>query len=244
VNLGAIAPGGDGPIPDFRSFLLLPGEYRIDDNWHVSGLRGTGSKDIVVNGAFVPEYRTQSHIPYALGERLPGQELNDGVLYRLPWSVVFNSAIAASALGSAKGFIETWTAETRSRRVPGVGPLADDPLTQRRLAEALWDLDAAVALVRSDARTVWDMGEAGVTASMAEKGRFRWNMTRGVERSSDAVAELWRTASGRAVFLDHPLQRRFQDFQAALGHAYLGTDVVARAVGGTLLGAAKTPLIL
>jgi hypothetical protein len=69
-------------------------------------------------------------------------------------------------------------------------------------------------------------------------------MTRGVERLSDAVAELWRTASGRAVFLDHPLQRRFQDFQAALGHAYLGTDVVARAVGGTLLGAAKTPLIL
>jgi 3-hydroxy-9,10-secoandrosta-1,3,5(10)-triene-9,17-dione monooxygenase len=244
VNLGAIVPGAEGPIPDFRSFLLLAGQYEIDDNWHVSGLRGTGSKDIVVEDAFVPEYRTQSHIPYALGERLPGQDLNDGVLYRLPWSVVFNMAIVASALGSARGFIETWIAETKDRKVAGTGRLADDPLTQRRLAEALWDLDAAVALVRSDARTVWEMGEAGVAASMAERARFRWNMTRACERLSDAVAELWRTASGRAVFVDHPLQRRFQDFQAALGHAYLGTDPVAKAVGGTLLGAAKTPLIL
>src|SRR5262249_50256488 len=58
VNLGAIVPGGE--IPDFRSFLLLAGQYRIEDNWHVAGLKGTGSKDIVVDEAFVPEHRTQS----------------------------------------------------------------------------------------------------------------------------------------------------------------------------------------
>ena len=46
VNLGAIVPGGD--IPEFRSFLLLPGQYRIEDNWHAAGLKATGSKDIVV----------------------------------------------------------------------------------------------------------------------------------------------------------------------------------------------------
>src|SRR5436309_7663204 len=53
VNLGAVLPAG--PIADFRSFLLLPDQYRIEDNWHVAGLKGTGSKDIVVDETFVPE---------------------------------------------------------------------------------------------------------------------------------------------------------------------------------------------
>jgi 3-hydroxy-9,10-secoandrosta-1,3,5(10)-triene-9,17-dione monooxygenase len=60
------------PVPDFKSFLLLGDQYRIDDNWHVAGLQGTGSKDIVVENAFVPEYRSQSHIDYATNALLPG----------------------------------------------------------------------------------------------------------------------------------------------------------------------------
>ena len=61
-------------------------------------------------------------------------------------------------------------------------------------------------------------------------------MNRGCERVGLAVSELFQAASGRSIFLDHPLQRRFQDVQGALGHAYLVSDPVARALGGNLLG--------
>ena len=38
---------------------LIPNtEFRIIDNWYVSGLRGTGSKDVVAEDVFVPEHRT------------------------------------------------------------------------------------------------------------------------------------------------------------------------------------------
>jgi len=246
VNLGAIVSGGrsEGSIPDYRSFLLLPDQYRIEDNWYVAGLKGTGSKDIVVDGAFVPEYRTQSHVDYAFGAPLPGQEQNDGILYRLPWSVVFNLALAAAVLGSARGFLDIWIAEASNRSVPGGGRLADDSLTQRRLAEALWDLDAAVAVVRTDIDTLWEMAVEREIPSMADRARLRWNMNRGCERVSDAVADLFRSASGRSVFLDHPLQRRFQDLQGALGHAFLVPDPLAKAVGGQLLGTSKPELVL
>src|SRR5262245_6684635 len=56
VFLGGVAPG-DGPIPDMRTFLLPRSDYQIIDNWYVAGLAGTGSKDIVVDSAFVPEHR-------------------------------------------------------------------------------------------------------------------------------------------------------------------------------------------
>ncbi len=244
VNVGAIVDGRISGIADFRSFLLLPGEYRIEDNWYVAGLKGTGSKDIVVDGVLVPEVRTQSHVDYALGAPLPGQVLNDGPLYRLPWSVVFNVALAASVLGAAKGFVDTWIGETRNRVVAGGVRLADDPLTQRRLADAVWALDAGVTTTRAIAVELWARAEAGELPSMEERGRYRWNINRGCDLVGAAVVDLMRAASGRSVFLDHPLQSRFQDIQAGLGHAFLVPDPVARSVGGALLGTSKPELVL
>jgi len=242
VNLGAIVAGGE--IPEFRSFLLLPDQYRIDDNWNVAGLKATGSKDIVVEETFVPEYRTQSHLDYALGAPLPGQERNDGPLYRLPWSVVFNMALAASVVGSARGFVDEWIEQTKDRVGAGTGRLANDPLVQRRLADAVWDIDAAVALLRADAQTMWDRAEAFETPSMDDRARMRWTMNRAVERVADACVALYRAASGRTAFVDHPLHWRFQDLQTGLGHAFLVPDPLARAVGGALLGTDKPEFVL
>src|SRR4030095_9594578 len=119
---------GGASLPDFRSFLLLRDQYRIDDNWFVAGLSGTGSKDIVVDDAFVPDYRTQSHLDYAFNRSLPGRSENDGALYRLPWSVVFNMALAAAVIGSARGFIDEWVERTRPpKRAAGLRA-TDDPL--------------------------------------------------------------------------------------------------------------------
>jgi 3-hydroxy-9,10-secoandrosta-1,3,5(10)-triene-9,17-dione monooxygenase len=242
VNLGAAVPGGD--IPEFRSFLLLAGEYRIEDNWHVAGLKGTGSKDIVVAETFVPSHRTQSHVDYALGATLPGQARNDGPLYRLPFSVVFNMALAVSVLGAAKGFVDCWIDETANRVAVGGNRLADDPLTQRRLADALWDLDATIAVLRADMQAMWAMAEARETPTMQQRARARWNMTRGCERVAASIGDLFRSSSGRSVFLDHPLQAWLQDVQAGLGHAFLVSDPLAKAVGGHLLGTSKPEFVL
>jgi 3-hydroxy-9,10-secoandrosta-1,3,5(10)-triene-9,17-dione monooxygenase len=245
VNLGAVVPDPDATIPDFRSFLLHADQYRIEDNWHVAGLKGTGSKDIVVDETFVPEHRTQSHVDYAMGNPLPGQEVNPGALYRLPWSVVFNMALAASVFGSARGFVDAWVAENAGRVLPlGGGRLADDPISQRRLAEATWSVEAAIGRMRVDAVELWDMAEASHVATMAERGHFRWNLNRGCELVGNSVAELFRAASGRSIFLDHPLQARFQDVQGALGHAFLVADPLAKAVGGSMLGASKPEVVL
>ena len=206
VNLGAVVreQRGAGDLADFRSFLLLEGDYRIDDNWHVAGLRGTGSKDIVVDGVFVPAHRTQSHTEYAMGLALPGQVRNNGPLYRMPQSVVFNMAVAASVFGAAQGFVETWIDEARDRVNARRVRLADDPLVQRRVAEAAWTLDAAITMLRADAAELTRRARAGEVATMAERGAYRWHLNRNCEQVGTVTAELMRAASGRSLFLDHP----------------------------------------
>lgn len=247
VMLGAICGSREvagKPVRDFRSFLLRRDQYQIDDNWHVAGLQGTGSKDIVVTEAFVPEYRSQSHFDYAMNLPLPGQKLNDGPLFRLPWSVVFHMALASATLGSARGFVDLWIAQTRDRTLSFGGRAADDALMQKRLAEATWYLDASITRMRADAIELGQMAEARKAAPMELRARMRWNLNRGCELVGQAVAELFHAATGRTVFLDHPLQQRFQDLQAAMAHAYLTPDQVARAVGGSLLGTSKPEIIL
>ena len=60
VVLGAMVPGGGTEGLPFMVHVMLPrADYEIDpDSWQVMGLEGTGSKDVVVGGAFVPAYRT------------------------------------------------------------------------------------------------------------------------------------------------------------------------------------------
>src|SRR5260370_37682599 len=76
--LGGVLPAAEpGAPPEARIFLLPRHDYAIDDNWQEMGLCATGSKDIVVEGAFVPEYRTHSYRD-AFHLRNPGAALNDG----------------------------------------------------------------------------------------------------------------------------------------------------------------------
>ncbi|HEY5154086.1 MAG TPA: hypothetical protein VIJ47_05080, partial [Acidimicrobiales bacterium] len=191
-----------------------------------------------------PEYRTQSHIDYALGRPLPGQEVNPGPLYRLPWSVVFNMALAAATLGAARGFIDRWIEENRDRVVPPGKRIADDPITQRRLAEATWTFDAARTRLRADAVELWEMAEESYVPTMEERGQYRWNLNRGCELVGNAVVDLFHAASGRSIYSNHPLQRGFQDVQGALGHAFLVPDPVAQSVGGALLGTSTPEMVL
>src|SRR3954453_9854144 len=76
VVLGGVAPPADAGAPsEARTFLLPRSDYEHDHNLPVMGLCGTGSKDIVVRGAFVPYYRTHSYLD-AFHLRKPGTAVN------------------------------------------------------------------------------------------------------------------------------------------------------------------------
>jgi 3-hydroxy-9,10-secoandrosta-1,3,5(10)-triene-9,17-dione monooxygenase len=75
VLLGGIVTNDEGAPVDFRTFLLPASDYAIEDVWDTVGLRGTGSNDIVVAGAFVPEHRSLSFADVTTCV-CPGQEVN------------------------------------------------------------------------------------------------------------------------------------------------------------------------
>jgi 3-hydroxy-9,10-secoandrosta-1,3,5(10)-triene-9,17-dione monooxygenase len=230
VFLGGVAPG-DGPIPDMRTFLLPRRDYAIDDNWRVAGLAGTGSKDIVVDGAFVPEHRTHRMLDgYLL--RSPGQALNGGPLYRLSFGCVFASAVAAPAIGAARGALDLFRAETRAR-VSSLdrSKIAEDGFVQARLADAAAEIDAARSALERDWTELAALARAGEGIPLPPRVRCRSDASRAVARSVHAVDRLFEASGGRAIFLDNPIQRFFRDVHAMRAHAFNNPDKGARLFG-------------
>ena len=230
VFLGGVAPG-EGPLPDMRTYLLPRSDYRIDDNWRVAGLCGTGSKDIVVEGAFVPEHRTHRFVDGFM-LKSPGQAVNDSPLYRLPFGCVFSSAIAVPAIGAAAGALQLFASSTRTRTsaVAG-GKAAEDPFCHARLADAASQIDAAREALRRDWRELGALAEAGQGIPLGPRVRTRFDAGNAVARGVHAVDRLFEASGGRAIFLDNPIQRVFRDVHAMRAHAINNPDRAARLFG-------------
>lgn len=77
------------------------------------GLSGTGSKDVEIEEAFVPGYRTLRHLELAEGAY--GDRRADEPLYQIPWGCIFCAAIAAAAFGIASGALTRYHAYLESR---------------------------------------------------------------------------------------------------------------------------------
>src|SRR6185312_4596075 len=134
--IAAVVPDEQTGGSEYRVFLLPASDYSVIDTWYVSGLAGTGSKDVVVADAFVPQHRTLS-VEAGKGGRHPGSTINPGPLFRLPWFALFGFVIASVSLGIAKGAIEQYVATARTKLGTYTGrSLADFSTMQVHVAEA------------------------------------------------------------------------------------------------------------
>jgi 3-hydroxy-9,10-secoandrosta-1,3,5(10)-triene-9,17-dione monooxygenase len=216
---GLVPPLGDGDAPDMRTFLVPRSDYTIDDTWYAVGLCGTGSKDVVVDDAFVPEYRTHSYRD-AFYLTNPGAAVNDAPLYRLPFGLVFPACISSPAIGVALGALEAFRDQTTIRISPrDRSRVAEDPFAQLALAEAAAEVTAArdrlLGNFAEAMRTVRD----GTALSLAQRARYRWDTAKAVDRSVRSVDRLFEASGGRGVFLDNPIQRAWRDVHAIRAHA-------------------------
>ncbi|POX57375.1 flavin-dependent monooxygenase [Streptomyces sp. Ru71] len=218
--LGCLVPDADGNPVDMRTFLIPRTEYRIDDVWDTVGLRGTGSNDVVVEDVFVPEHRALSFGPVT-ALQVPGHELNDEPLYRLPYAGVFTTTISTPIVGIAEGAYEAYLDATRQRfRVSYGQKVAEDPFAQVRIARAGSDIDASWLQLSRNIAEMYDLARRGEEIPMALRTRTRRDQVLATERSVAALDLLMENAGGNAMRTGpHPVQRAWRDAHTGRGHA-------------------------
>lgn len=237
VLLGAmIPPAEEGGPPDMRTFLLPRADYRIEDGWHVFGLQGTGSQDIVVERAFVPDYRTHKAVDGFLC-RNPGQAENDAPLFRLPWAQIFLRLVSTAALGGAKAAVKGGLEITANRVSTNTGKASKaDPLVLGALARAMAQIDEMEVVLRRNMDDMLALAERGEDVPMEKRALYRYQSSSVVRRCADLVNELMPLLGGRAIYTSSPLVQPWLDLHAARAHVAndpnnMAPDVVASAMG-------------
>lgn len=212
-------------------FLLPREDYLIDDNWDVIGLCGSGSKDIVVEEAFVPSYRVFS-LREAFELRSPGLQVHEAPLYRLPFAVVFSHAVSTPAVGVALGALAAFREQTKTRVRPrDKTPVAQDPFMHLHLAETTAEVEAWRDRVLNNLRLMMAQAEAGQALSYAQRARYRWDTAHAATASVKAVDRLFTASGGRAIFRGNPLQRAWRDVHAIRAHAANDLEKIAPILG-------------
>lgn len=233
-NLQIFLPKEGGP-PDHFFALVPKSDYEIIDDWHVTGLAGTGSRSILMKEVFIPERRIQ-FTPHIKGGESPGSVVNPSSLYKLPVFSVGLKHFSGSALGIARGGVELIEEDMRARKtVTGVN-LADQQSVWLRIAEAGAQVDAAWALLTKDCYDAHRMLEAGEEPSVEQCLTWRRNDAYAGRLAVSAVEGLYSLTGGRGLTVNNPFQRHWRDVHAAVQQMLLSWDMHATNYGKVRMG--------
>src|SRR5919109_970360 len=211
--------------PNGLIWALIPRrDYEIVDTWFTSGMRGTGSKDIVVRDALVPEHRTMDPSRAGDGE-WTGWELHRRLSYRLPIRCMTGWDLLAPLIGIAQGAVDEFTSCLRG--TSGPGRTADSVLVQVRLAEAAAEVDAAWELHKRCIREMLGKAERGEEFTLLERARYRRDKSFAARLCVQAVNRLFEASGGRAILESEVIQRCHRDIHAASHHQGISWDAAA-----------------
>lgn len=193
--------------------VLVPRDsWTIDDDWFVSGLKGTGSKTIVIENAFVPEHRIVSHADMAAG-LYPGRELSDSPFYKLPNPpvVVLPNMILCAVIGMAQGVVDVFDERIR-RRVSHhtQDPAIERPMNQYEFAESSVEVDIARMLLRNNLKRLQGWPELD-EIPLEERARSRRDLGYACRLCIRATDRLIASGDAGALYEVNDLHRLGRD---------------------------------
>ncbi|MGH7906446.1 MAG: acyl-CoA dehydrogenase family protein [Candidatus Binataceae bacterium] len=216
-----------------RDYLvLLPRkDFRIEDNWFVAGLRGSGSKGVIVDNVFVPEHRLLP-AELLLAGNSPGRKLHDSAFYRVPMFAFLGYSLAAPIIGMGQGAVDLFEQMAGNRTDSQTGErVIEKPLMQACLADASASVDAARLLMLRDLRDVREYGAAEKEMPLAERARTRRDIAFAVRTCVRAANSLYEMAGAHAIYEFSPMQRMVRDINAASHSVAVTWDVPAENYG-------------
>jgi alkylation response protein AidB-like acyl-CoA dehydrogenase len=218
VMLGGMAQEASGP--EWKFFLVAPGDYTVRDTWFTTGMCGTGSKTVVAENTFVSSDRVLKLTELRDG-KTPGSAMYKDVIFHTPFFYYAPLSFATPMLGVAQGAYEHFREWAKTRVTQDGSSLAEKTSVQVRLARAAADLDAADLLLR---RAV-NVTDAPQDYSPGHLSRSVRDFAR-VSELTVSVVDTLVALSGTASFnTSHPLQRAWRDIHFMSMHIAVNTEM-------------------
>jgi alkylation response protein AidB-like acyl-CoA dehydrogenase len=183
----------------------------ILDNWHVSGLRGTGSCDFELHDVFVPA----AHV-HPLLDMTPTDQ---GLVYRMPPLSVFAWTISAVPLGIARGAIDAFVELAGRKTSLGTSTLLRDrELVQSTVGRGEAMHRAARAFLVDAMTELMEATDGGGERLVNARMAFRLAAAFAAENATHIVEMLAAAAGSPSILETCRLERAVRDAHAAARH--------------------------
>ena len=203
----------------FAPFVFMdPDDIEFLDNWHVTGLAGSGSTDYCTTEAFVPEGRWVQITD--ANPRL------DGPQWRFPFYGVLAAGVAAVAIGLLDGAVSRFKEIATLKKPQGSSrTLAERASGQTVLSVAEATARSSRSFLLDTLGTAWERAIEGDSLTIEDRRSIRLAACDAAQRCSDALVQLGREAGGTAIYLREPLQKFVRDGQVASTHAMVAQRI-------------------
>ncbi len=207
--------------------FFQPREIDILDNWHVSGLKGTGSSDFVARDVWVPADRVCTGIEHSLHGNHP--------IYRFPRFALLGIPIGAICLGMAGAALADVLRAAREKTPQGSRrTLAMRASLHRDVAAADADLGAARGYFYQAIDRAWARAQRA-DADLEQRRAVRTANVHAVNASVRVIDRMYTVMGGTSVFETSCLQQHFRDVHVATQHMMVAEPVMELA-GRVMLG--------
>lgn len=223
------------PMGDRRWLLLRRSDFDIIDDWHTVGLKGTGSKTIQINDAFIPDERVVAQKELSEGRGEGARLYAPSPLYCAAMDFTFSLPLAAPEYGIARSALRAFRERITTRLSTGTPrQVAEQAGTLTRYAKAAAEVEAGRALLLDTARRFCYMPAAEATD--LDKAECRRNVAYATQLCRGAVNSIFEASGGSNIYEDRDMARLWRDSNVAGMHHGLMWDVHGLAYGRVAAG--------
>ncbi|HEX3964485.1 MAG TPA: acyl-CoA dehydrogenase family protein [Trebonia sp.] len=243
TNLGCIARDEEDK-PYLVGVQAPRDELRYLDDWHVAGMRGTGSVSVTLAGdeLFVPDYRGVDF------RDIVGGALDNGLkgsLWKTPSLGWAFSLMAGMSIGIAQGALDRFLERSAGRPIRGTTykNQLEAPLTHLMLAEVHSKIQSATLMARANAEETDELGALAAAGTPADpeymqqfSARVLMETAYGAKWCAEAIELLQRNSGSTAIMESEPIQRAWRDARVITLHGALNLEALSENYGRLMAG--------
>ncbi|MEV0224949.1 flavin-dependent monooxygenase [Streptomyces sp. NPDC050704] len=239
--LTTVVTPADGQSPEGPPEILWAAvpmsELEILDDWHVTGLAGTGSNTVVARDIPVPAHRMLPVGPLLDG-RFPSKANADDPFYRMPVLLLFCAWAAPVALGLARAAMTEFGELIHRRGITYTFYERQNEATVTHLqaAEAQLRISSAELLAARLTAEIETKARDGVPYTPRERARIRAESGYLTRLCKEAVDLLASAAGASSLRQEVPMQRIARDIHALCLHSFVNPGTNMEIYGRVLSG--------
>lgn len=224
--------------PPYPIMALVPiSELLIVDDWHTSGLKGTGSVSTVAKDVFIPQERILP-LPAVLQGQYASKANANAPIYRGPLLPIASASSVGTMLGLGRAARELFLKRLPDRKITYTSyeSQREAPLTHLQVAEGTLKLDEAEFHAHRLSTLVDTKGEEGAQWKLEERAQARADMGAVVKLCKEAVDIFASASGGSSIYSGVPIQRVHRDITAVNLHALMHPNTNFELYGRVLSG--------